>query len=180
VLTDQPFDDEQRCIELGLPGTSTNLVLFTPDGQKDRIGGFSNVTFWSDAVKGAYEALKALGVEFVQEPETADWGTAAVFEDVDGNLFVLSSKVPSDRSSYDGLVTHFFPWDVLHGEGCRHRVRRRRRFDDPPARFLRAHAGRRPSMGSARFAARGGARACGAARAGGAARPTAPDEWREG
>ena len=92
VLTDQPFDDKQRWIELGLPGTSTNLVLFTPDGQEDRIGGFSNVTFWSDDVKGAYEALKARGVEFVQEPETADWGTAAVFKDVDGNVFVLSSK----------------------------------------------------------------------------------------
>ena len=54
VLTDQPFDDHQRWIERGLAGTGTNLVLFMPEGQEDRIGGFSNATFWTDDVKGAY------------------------------------------------------------------------------------------------------------------------------
>jgi hypothetical protein len=36
--------------------------------------------------------LKAKGVEFVQEPQEADWGTAAIFKDADGNVFVLSSR----------------------------------------------------------------------------------------
>ncbi|HEX5437039.1 MAG TPA: VOC family protein [Gemmatimonadaceae bacterium] len=92
VLTDQPFDDKQRWIELGIPGAPTSLVLFTPDGHENRIGGFSNVTFYADNVQRTYEELRAKGVEFVQEPETADWGTAAVFKDVDGNVFVLSSR----------------------------------------------------------------------------------------
>jgi catechol 2,3-dioxygenase-like lactoylglutathione lyase family enzyme len=92
VLTDQPFDDKQRWIELGIPGAATSLVLFTPEGHEDRIGGFSNVTFYTDNVQRTYEELRAKGVEFVQEPQSADWGTAAVFKDVDGNVFVLSSK----------------------------------------------------------------------------------------
>jgi hypothetical protein len=35
--------------------------------------------------------LKARGVEFVQEPKKADWGTAAIFKDADGNQFVLGT-----------------------------------------------------------------------------------------
>jgi predicted enzyme related to lactoylglutathione lyase len=35
--------------------------------------------------------MKARGVEFVQEPKKADWGTAAIFKDCDGNQFVLST-----------------------------------------------------------------------------------------
>jgi hypothetical protein len=31
-------------------------------------------------------------VEFVKKPQKADWGTAAIFKDIDGNIFVLSSK----------------------------------------------------------------------------------------
>lgn len=92
VMTDQPFDDRQRWIELGIPKAETRLVLFTPPGQEDRIGGFSNITFLDDDVETSFQVLKSRGVEFVQEPQKADWGTAAIFKDPDGNRFVLSSK----------------------------------------------------------------------------------------
>jgi catechol 2,3-dioxygenase-like lactoylglutathione lyase family enzyme len=92
VQTDQPFDDRQRWIELKVPGGDTTVVLFTPDEHRDRIGTFSNVTFWTDDVEKTHAELVSRGVEFVQEPQTADWGTAAVFKDGDGNVFVLSSK----------------------------------------------------------------------------------------
>ena len=92
VATDQPFDDRQRWIELRIPGADTRLVLFTPDGQEDRIGTFSNVAFWTDDVERTFSELSEKGVEFVQEPETADWGTSAIFNDPDGIVFVLSSK----------------------------------------------------------------------------------------
>jgi hypothetical protein len=36
--------------------------------------------------------LQQKGVEFEQEPKTESWGSAAIFKDPDGNLFVLSSK----------------------------------------------------------------------------------------
>lgn len=92
VATDQPFDDERRWIELSIPGAQTRLVLFTPDGQEDRIGTFANISFLCDDVKATHETLVERGVGFLQEPTDADWGTAAIFEDPDGNSFVLSSK----------------------------------------------------------------------------------------
>lgn len=91
VITDSPFDDRQRWIELGLPRAETKLVLFTAQGQESMIGGFMNVTFMADDVEATAREMKARGVEFVQEPQKADWGTAAIFKDRDGNQFVLST-----------------------------------------------------------------------------------------
>ena len=45
----------------------------------------------ADDVMATAAELKARGVEFVQEPQQADWGTAAVFKDPDGNVFALST-----------------------------------------------------------------------------------------
>jgi catechol 2,3-dioxygenase-like lactoylglutathione lyase family enzyme len=92
VLTDQPFDDKQRWIELGAPGNGPSIVLFTPDEHRDRIGTFQQVTFYADDVEKTSAELERQGVEFVQGPQKADWGTAAIFKDMDGNVFVLSSK----------------------------------------------------------------------------------------
>jgi len=36
--------------------------------------------------------LRQKGVEFTMGPQKADWGTAAMFKDPDGNTFLLSSK----------------------------------------------------------------------------------------
>jgi catechol 2,3-dioxygenase-like lactoylglutathione lyase family enzyme len=92
VATDQPFNDEQRWIELKIPGADTRVVLFTPDGHQNRIGTFQGVTFYSGDVQKSYDQLAARGVEFTGPPQAADWGSAAIFKDVDGNQFVLSSK----------------------------------------------------------------------------------------
>src|SRR5262245_2878342 len=35
VGTDQPFDGNQRWIEMRIPGAETGVVLFTPKGQED-------------------------------------------------------------------------------------------------------------------------------------------------
>jgi predicted enzyme related to lactoylglutathione lyase len=55
------------------------------------IGGFMNVTFLAEDVEATWRELKEKGVEFVQDPQKADWGTAAIFQDADGNKFVLST-----------------------------------------------------------------------------------------
>jgi predicted enzyme related to lactoylglutathione lyase len=91
VITDSPFDGAQRWIELGLPRAETRLVLFTAPGQDAMIGGFMNISFMTDDVEATARELKARGVEFVQDPQKADWGTAAIFKDCDGNQFVLST-----------------------------------------------------------------------------------------
>jgi predicted enzyme related to lactoylglutathione lyase len=93
ILTDQPMaPGQQRWIELKIPGAETKVVLFTPDGHEDRIGSFQNVTFTADNVAGTHAELSARGVEFSQPPTSQPWGTFAVFKDLDGNQFVLSSK----------------------------------------------------------------------------------------
>jgi catechol 2,3-dioxygenase-like lactoylglutathione lyase family enzyme len=92
VMTDQPFDGNQRWIELGIPGAESQLVLFTPQGHEDRIGGFQPMTFWSDDVFATAKELKSKGVEFVQDPKKEHWGTSSIFKDVEGNQFVLSGR----------------------------------------------------------------------------------------
>ena len=91
VVTDQPFDDKQRWIELGIGRSSSGLTLFTPEGHENRIGTFTGISFVADDVVATCKELAAKGVTFIQEPQKADWGTAAVFVDPDGNQFVIGS-----------------------------------------------------------------------------------------
>jgi predicted enzyme related to lactoylglutathione lyase len=92
ILTDQPFNDKQRWIELSISGADTGLVLFTPDGHQDRIGTFSAISFLCDDVQTTYEEMAARGVEFTAAPSKQPWGTFATFKDPDGNQFVMSSR----------------------------------------------------------------------------------------
>jgi catechol 2,3-dioxygenase-like lactoylglutathione lyase family enzyme len=92
VVTDQPFNDKQRWIELLIPGAETGLALFTPEGHENRIGGFQSISFWCEDVFATAKALKSKGVGFAQEPQSEDWGSTAIFKDPDGNQFVLSSR----------------------------------------------------------------------------------------
>ena len=91
VITDQPFDDNQRWIELGIGRSGSGISLFTPSGHENRIGTFTGISFLADDVKATHRELAGKGVTFIQEPQEADWGTAAVFADPDGNQFVLGS-----------------------------------------------------------------------------------------
>jgi uncharacterized glyoxalase superfamily protein PhnB len=92
VVTDQPFSDTQRWIELRIPNADTRLVLFTPDGHEDRIGSFTGISLVVDDVERTYRELSERGVEFTGPPKTAEWGSSAVMKDPDGNSFVLSSR----------------------------------------------------------------------------------------
>ena len=91
VLTDQPFSDEQRWIELGIPGADTRLVLFRVDGGLAP-GSQMNMALWTDDVEGTARELKAKGVAFSQDPKREPWGTFCTFKDPDGNSFVLGTR----------------------------------------------------------------------------------------
>ena len=91
IITDQPFDDKQRWIELRIPKAETRVVLFTPEGQEDRIGSFSSLVFACVDVGKTYAELSARGVSFEGPPEQQPWGTFAKFKDSEGNQFVLGT-----------------------------------------------------------------------------------------
>src|SRR5207244_11233488 len=78
IVTDQHFGEGMRWIELGIDGAETKVVLFTPPGQEDRIGGVSNVAFTSDNVEKTYNELGARGGEVTQPPKQESWAPAAV------------------------------------------------------------------------------------------------------
>jgi catechol 2,3-dioxygenase-like lactoylglutathione lyase family enzyme len=92
VVTDQPFSPTQRWIELRVGHAETRFVLFTMDGDQERIGKQFNGAFACDNVQKTFEELKANGVLFKAEPKQEPWGTFAIFSDPDGNEFVLGSK----------------------------------------------------------------------------------------
>jgi len=93
--TYQPEQDK-RWVLVAPPGSSgTNLLLAratTPE-QIDVIGKqtggrvflfLRTDDFWRD-----YNAMCSVGIKFVRPPQTASYGTVAVFEDLYGNLWDL-------------------------------------------------------------------------------------------
>jgi catechol 2,3-dioxygenase-like lactoylglutathione lyase family enzyme len=92
VVTDQPMGPGQRWIELRIGTSDARIVLFTPEGQQDRIGSFFNGSFACDNVDKTYEELSGRGVEFLGPPQKEPWGTYAVCRDPDGNQLVIGSR----------------------------------------------------------------------------------------
>jgi predicted enzyme related to lactoylglutathione lyase len=91
IITDQPFDEKQRWIELRVPKAETRVVLFTPEGEEKRIGTMMNMSYECDDIDKTYAELKQRGVEFEGPPQKQPWGTYAMFKDSEGNRFVVSS-----------------------------------------------------------------------------------------
>jgi len=92
VATDQPFNDKQRWIELRIGSSETRVVLFVFDEQGLKPGMLFNGALACDNVERTYDELAARGVEFLSPPQKQPWGTFAMFKDLDGNQFVLSSR----------------------------------------------------------------------------------------
>ena len=91
IMTDQPFDGKQRWIELRIPQAETRVVLFTPDEHAARVGTFSGISYATDDVEKSYAELLARGVKFKGPPQKQPWGTFVIFEDSEGNQFVLGT-----------------------------------------------------------------------------------------
>ena len=92
ILTDQPFSEKQRWIELQIPGAETAVVLFTPEGQEDRAGSFLNSSWEVDNLDATYQDLLAKGVEFNGPPQKQPWGSFVMMRDSEGNQIVLSAR----------------------------------------------------------------------------------------
>ena len=92
ILTDQQFSENQRWIELSIPRAETGVVLFTPEGQEDRIGSFLNTSWEVDDIEKTYEELQTKGVEFAGPPQTQPWGKFMIMKDSEGNQIVLGTR----------------------------------------------------------------------------------------
>ncbi len=92
VLTDEPYSEDARWIEVAPRGAQTRLSLARPRAGRaeDRIGGFAHIVFKCEDVRATAEELRGRGVEMVGEVQEESWGVMAQFQDPDGNVFVLS------------------------------------------------------------------------------------------
>lgn len=84
LRTDQPMGP-QRWIELSVRNSNTGIVLWTLEGQEDRVGTRFNGAFACDDVRATYRQLSEKGVEFLTPPQKQPWGEFAVFKDPEGN-----------------------------------------------------------------------------------------------
>ncbi len=95
LLQDTPMGEGEgapRWIEVAPPDRNVILVLFTPEGQENLVGGFSNLIFTCDDIHRTYEELSVKGVEFPDPPRKEFWGWWAMFKDPDGNLYGLGPR----------------------------------------------------------------------------------------
>lgn len=89
-----------RWIEVAPPGHETTIVLYTPEGQEDRIGTFASFTLECDDIAATYEELTANGVEFAQPPEMQPWGMMmAIVNDQDGNSIVMTQPASGESGA---------------------------------------------------------------------------------
>jgi len=81
----------------GLGGAAGEAGVFGEGLEADvdgeaRIGTAQPMSMWCDDVFATAAGMKAKGVVFAKEPKKEHWGTSAIFEDLEGNKFVLSSR----------------------------------------------------------------------------------------
>jgi len=103
-------EQNKRWVIVAPPGsTGTNLLLARPS-KTDQDAFVGNQTggrvtfflgtddFWRD-----YRHMLSLGIKFVKEPKVEPYGTAAVFEDLYGNLWDLI-ELTNDQSRSKDVV----------------------------------------------------------------------------
>jgi catechol 2,3-dioxygenase-like lactoylglutathione lyase family enzyme len=101
LLLDAPFD-QGRWIEVRQPGAETYLVLAPADPEvrsvvREHMGPMSHVWFDCDDLDATFEELRAKGVEFPVEPQSAPWDPTgntrwAQFADPEGNVYGVSEQ----------------------------------------------------------------------------------------
>jgi len=91
IMTEQHFSPTQSWIEMAIPGAETRIVLFTPEGHEDRVGGFMNLSLECDDVAATYKQLSGRGAQFEGPVQAQPWGTFAKLRDSEGNQLLLSS-----------------------------------------------------------------------------------------
>lgn len=98
LVQDTPMGDDAggpRWIEVRLPESDVELILYTPQFDESKLGFLGDVLFTCDDIKKTYEELTARGVEFPDPPSEQFWGWWATFKDNEGNLYGLGQRSAS-------------------------------------------------------------------------------------
>ena len=91
LRTDATFGPGQRWVEVAPPGATTRLTLVTWFPQMPA-GSVQGLVLSTDDIQADYAALKARGLTFGGELQSAPWGTFTTFSDPDGNGWVLQQN----------------------------------------------------------------------------------------
>jgi catechol 2,3-dioxygenase-like lactoylglutathione lyase family enzyme len=97
-LLEDSFQPEQnkRWVLIAPPGSNGTQILLAKASNEEQESRIGNQTggrvflflqtddFWHD-----YQRMTAAGIEFIRDPQTAPYGTVAVFKDLYGNLWDL-------------------------------------------------------------------------------------------
>lgn len=106
VMTNAPYGENSRWIEVRPPGAETYLVIAPADPDvhaviREKLGPMSNIWFACDDLDMTFAQLKDKGVTFPVEPSPAPWDPSgntrwAQFSDPEGNLYGLSRRETPD------------------------------------------------------------------------------------
>ena len=105
LLADTALGEGKRWVVVAPPGAEESRLLLAQaasPAQEQRIGNqtggrvflfLHTDDFWRD-----YQAMKARGVVFLEEPREEAYGTVVVFEDLYGNKWDLISELPKPNN----------------------------------------------------------------------------------
>ena len=84
-----PMGPTASWLEVGPKGAESCLVVYP----KSMMNGWPerkpSVVFQCEDVHKTHEEMSSRGVKFTEEPKAMPWGQFAIFQDLDGNEFVL-------------------------------------------------------------------------------------------
>jgi len=96
VLEDTKLNEEKRWVTIAPKGAKEcSLLLAKAANERQRIsignqtGGRVGFFLFTDDFWRDYDKMKARQINFVRPPETFEYGTVAVFEDLYGNMWDL-------------------------------------------------------------------------------------------
>ena len=94
-VMDAPMGPSLRWITVKLPADEVQFVLanfgaFDPDGAQP--GSSSGYVLWTDDIAATHAEWAANGVEFSEAPTAQEYGVQALFQDPDGNGWVLVQR----------------------------------------------------------------------------------------
>jgi catechol 2,3-dioxygenase-like lactoylglutathione lyase family enzyme len=108
LLEDTPLSPEKRWVRVSPGGSRGTCLLLaraaTPEQVRQigfQAGGRVFLFLHTDDFWRDYHALRARGVQFVEQPRQEEYGTVAVFSDLYGNRWDLVERADGEKSDQE-------------------------------------------------------------------------------